>query len=157
MNKIVKFRGEYFFLSNFYPYMKDGTKVDDILIMFESMAFECSECAYQAAKTLDINIRDQISQMTPWQAVAFWKLEQNRQYLRSDWQQVNLSVMEDILIQKFTAHPRLEKKLLATESAYLEGGNDWNDSFWGVCNGVGENHLGQLLMKIRQDIKLKKL
>jgi predicted NAD-dependent protein-ADP-ribosyltransferase YbiA (DUF1768 family) len=28
-------------------------------------------------------------------------------------------------------------------------GNWWGDTYWGVCNGVGENHLGKLLMKIR--------
>ncbi len=27
--------------------------------------------------------------------------------------------------------------------------NTWNDTFWGVCKGKGENHLGILLMEIR--------
>ena len=31
--------------------------------------------------------------------------------------------------------------------------NWWNDTFWGVCRGVGKNHLGQILMKIRKEIK----
>ena len=32
-------------------------------------------------------------------------------------------------------------------------GNTWNDTYWGVCNGVGKNTLGQLLMKIREEIR----
>ena len=32
-------------------------------------------------------------------------------------------------------------------------GNWWGDTYWGVCNGVGENHLGKLLMKIREELK----
>lgn len=45
------------------------------------------------------------------------------------------------------------KKLLATENALLVEGNTWNDTYWGVCNGVGKNTLGQLLMKIRRNSK----
>jgi predicted NAD-dependent protein-ADP-ribosyltransferase YbiA (DUF1768 family) len=31
--------------------------------------------------------------------------------------------------------------------------NYWNDKFWGICKGVGENHLGKILMQIRDEIK----
>ncbi len=31
-------------------------------------------------------------------------------------------------------------------------GNHWNDTFWGICNGNGENNLGKILMKIRHEI-----
>ena len=27
------------------------------------------------------------------------------------------------------------------------------DFFWGVCNGKGENHLGKILMKVRDEIR----
>ena len=42
--------------------------------------------------------------------------------------------------------------LLATGDAKIVEGNTWGDVFWGVCNGVGENHLGEILMKVRQDL-----
>ena len=32
-------------------------------------------------------------------------------------------------------------------------GNVWNDTFWGVCNGKGHNHLGKILMKVRDEIR----
>jgi predicted NAD-dependent protein-ADP-ribosyltransferase YbiA (DUF1768 family) len=42
--------------------------------------------------------------------------------------------------------------LKATGDEELVEGNWWNDTFWGVCNGVGENNLGKLLMKIRAEL-----
>ena len=53
---------------------------------------------------------------------------------------------------KFT-YPDLQEKLLATGDAYLEEGNYWNDTTWGVCNGVGENRLGKILMQVRDEIR----
>jgi predicted NAD-dependent protein-ADP-ribosyltransferase YbiA (DUF1768 family) len=57
--------------------------------------------------------------------------------------------MEQLLRQKF-AGPRAFL-LAATSPAELIEGNTWHDTFWGVCDGIGENNLGRLLMKIRDD------
>ena len=38
---------------------------------------------------------------------------------------------------------------MATEDAELIEGNWWKDTYWGICDGVGENRLGQMLMWIR--------
>ena len=61
--------------------------------------------------------------------------------------------MELCLKKKFTEHLDLQERLLATGDAILIEGNTWNDTYWGVCNGVGKNTLGQLLMKIREEIR----
>ena len=58
--------------------------------------------------------------------------------------------METGLRQKFN-DPRLKELLIQTGQQALVEGNWWGDRFWGVCKGTGENHLGQLLMKIRRD------
>jgi predicted NAD-dependent protein-ADP-ribosyltransferase YbiA (DUF1768 family) len=58
--------------------------------------------------------------------------------------------MEEILRMKF-ADERLRDKLTSTAPVELVEGNWWGDTFWGVCKGVGENHLGRLLMKIRDE------
>ena len=35
----------------------------------------------------------------------------------------------------------------------IEGNTwEWSRTFWGVCNGSGENHLGRLLMKVREEL-----
>jgi len=54
---------------------------------------------------------------------------------------------------KFTKHESLKEKLLATGDEELVEGNDWNDRVWGKVDGVGENHLGRLLMKIRAELR----
>jgi len=72
--------------------------------------------------------------------------------MRFDWPTTKLSVMENGLRAKFQV-PELGAKLLATGNALLVEGNNWNDTYWGMCRNVGENHLGKLLMKIRGELK----
>ncbi len=45
--------------------------------------------------------------------------------------------------------------LLATDDAVLQEGNRWGDRFWGVdlATGIGENQLGQVLMRKRRALR----
>jgi len=63
--------------------------------------------------------------------------------------------MEEIVRAKFTQNECLREMLLATGDAVLEEGNTWNDTFWGVHlkNGQGQNHLGRILMKVREELR----
>ncbi len=61
--------------------------------------------------------------------------------------------MYRLLRAKFTQNSEIRQKLLDTGSAYLEETNYWHDTFWGVYNGNGENHLGKLLMLVRDEIR----
>ena len=70
--------------------------------------------------------------------------------MRADWEEVKIEIMEEALRLKFD-DPHLKDLLLATGDKELIEGNTWNDQFWGVCNGVGENNLGKLLMKLRKE------
>jgi N-glycosidase YbiA len=87
--------------------------------------------------------------------------------LRPDWEEVKLGIMLDLLRLKFrpvilkprslgptlsTFQTSLTGRLMATGEAELIEGNDWSDHFWGVCMGVGENHLGKLLMRVRKEL-----
>ena len=62
------------------------------------------------------------------------------------------SARGELLYRKF-AIPSLREKLLATGDAYLEEGNNWGDTIWGTVNGRGQNHLGRLLMEVRDAIR----
>ena len=75
--------------------------------------------------------------------------------MRSDWEDVKFDVMYDIVKAKFTQNEDLKRKLLDTEGYYLEEGNNWGDKIWGVVNGVGENHLGKILMRVRNELKIE--
>jgi N-glycosidase YbiA len=135
---ITSFNGEFSFLSNFHP----------CPVNFEGIRFPTSEHAFQAAKTLDHNQRAIIAMlMTPGKA----KRAGRKLHIRPDWERVKIPTMEKILRMKFS-NPEMREKLLATGDRVLIEGNNWNDTFWGVCNNQGENHLGRLLMEIRNEL-----
>ncbi len=143
---ITYFRGTNYFLSNFYasPVELDGIDYPTV------------EHAYQAAKTTDPDVRAKVRKLdTPKAAKDMGR----RIKRRPDWFNVNLGIMEVLIKQKFTRYPELRVQLLETGDAELVEGNNWNDKFFGAVwdatksEWVGENHLGKLLMKVRQDLR----
>lgn len=69
-------------------------------------------------------------------------------YVRNDWDDVKVPIMANLLLQKYS-DDKLYGMLQETTGQYLIEGNDWNDTFWGECNGRGRNVLGRMLMVIR--------
>lgn len=138
--KIDSFRGEYAFLSNFYPAITE----------YEGVLYPTSEHAYQAAKTENLKARELIrTARTPGEAKRMGKKVE----LRPGWAKysgIRLSAMLGILSDKFSRNVELKQKLMDTDPAELIEGNYWNDTFWGVCRGKGDNHLGKLLMALRE-------
>lgn len=136
---ITSFRGNFQFLSNFAvtPFEYDG------------QPYLNSEAAFQAQKTLDLKQRAKFSYYDPKTAKRMGRTVT----LRQDWTNVKLSIMENILYAKFTSADWLREQLLSTGDRPLVEGNTWGDTFWGVCKGVGENHLGKLLMRVRDRIR----
>lgn len=63
-------------------------------------------------------------------------------------------IMEEVVRAKFSQNPQLLEKLIATGDAELVEGNRWHDQYWGfdLIKGIGENHLGIILMKIRAEL-----
>lgn len=141
---ISRFTGPYQFLSNFYP----------CEVHFEGIVYPSVEHAYQAAKTTDPDIRAKMARVeTAAQVKAVGRTLEHR----PDWDDnLKLTTMEHCLREKFLSdHPAnepLKKKLLNTASFDLVEGNTWGDIFWGVCDGVGLNHLGNLLMTVRREL-----
>ena len=135
---IDSFSGIYRFLSNFYP----------CRIEFEERRYESVEAAYQAMKTLDVNARQMFERLPAPDAKKMGRLLK----MRSDWEDVKLEIMEQLVEIKFQ-EPMLRSALIDTGNEEIVEGNYWKDTFWGVCNGVGENHLGKILMQVRQKIR----
>jgi len=71
--------------------------------------------------------------------------------LRKDWEEVKLLVMEHCLKLKFTQEP-FKTALLLTGNQNIQEGNYWCVDLK-VNPNVGENHLGRLIMKIREELK----
>ena len=72
--------------------------------------------------------------------------------LRPYWDNIKIAIMTDLVAKKFAIR-ELQIKLLDTGNEELVEKNWWNDVFWGVCNGIGENNLGKILMNIRENIR----
>lgn len=135
---IDSFFAKYRFLSNFEP----------CTVVYDGMTYSCSEAAYQAAKTTDVSLRIAFTTMNGSKA----KYAGQKLTLRPDWNDVKVDVMYEIVKDKFSRNPELRVKLLNTGNIELIEGNYWGDKFWGVCNGVGENHLGKILMRVRKEL-----
>lgn len=142
---ITEFKDDYHFLSNFSP----------SLIEYEGEFYHTVEHAYQGQKTLNLIERKRftVGGDIAWPGKA--KSVGGKVILRSGWNEMRLEIMEKLLRVKFIESDR-RKKLVDTFPAELIEGNHWQDRFWGVCFGEGENHLGKLLMKIRDEFANEK-
>lgn len=136
---INDFRGEYRFLSNFH--------IADVV--YEGITYPSSEAAFQAAKSLDGNIRRHFTKLSCKEAKEYGRHVE----LRSDWETVKNDVMYAVTYDKFTRHQELKVRLLQTGDEKLIEGNTWGDTYWGVCNGKGKNMLGKTLMRVRDEIR----
>ena len=170
MNPINHFAYEYDFLSNFYSAV---VSLDDIIVpvaddrslLFANngATYATVEHAYQAAKFTDMEKRQIFTfEFNPNLTAGQAKRLGQSIGCREDWDGIKVPVMRQLLLQKF-GRKELGEKLLATGDAYLEEGNWWHDTFWGVCHHkmegktcrepehgpFGENTLGRLLMEVR--------
>ena len=136
---IDKFSGKNRWLSNFWP----------AEVELNGMTYASVEHAYQAAKTLNMEDRGLFQGVTASVAKSLGK----KLAVRDDWNEIKIAVMTDLNLQKYTKHPELAAKLIATGDELLVEGNTWGDVFWGVCKGIGDNHLGKILMEIRKNIQ----
>jgi ribA/ribD-fused uncharacterized protein len=128
------------FLSNFYP-----SEVE-----YDGVSYPTIEHAFQAAKSTDPLVREMVRAAgSPAEA----KKRGRQLTLRADWDACRIDVMRELLAYKFAPGSHLADRLIATGNQELVEGNWWGDRFWGVCEGRGENHLGKLLMEIRDIIR----
>lgn len=139
---IDRFRGEHFFLSNFYPAHTPH----------RGLVFPTSEHAYVAAKTSDDNAVQAI--LAAGDPAEAKRISQEAPRV-VNWPTQRFTVMDEVITAKFTLNPELAERLLATAGAVLVEGNTWHDQAWGSCScdehhaQPGDNALGVLLMAVR--------
>ena len=150
---IDKFEGRYAFLSNFYP----------CTIEYQGIFYPSVEHMYVAMKVNNQQLingmyytpndfREMISKIkTAGEAKRIGR----KVKLRTGWEDTKLKVMNWAVREKFKDE-KLSELLLSTGDEELVESNWWGDVFYGVCNGIGENHLGKILMKVREEIRNKK-
>jgi hypothetical protein len=136
---ITGFFGDNRVLSNFYPRE---------LVLY-NIPFKTAEHAYVWHKSNDLAFRRMVlAARSPVEAKRIGRKVQ----LRADWEQVKLQTMRIVLDAKFR-DPQLRDFLLNTGFRYLEELNTWDDRYWGVCGGLGKNHLGRQLMVVRESYR----
>lgn len=137
---IDEFRGDYWFLSNF-------SESEHIVL---GIKYPTVEHSFQAMKSTDPLEMYKVAQLpTPKEAKKYGRQVD----LRPDWENIKITVMKICVMSKFIQNHDLAVRLVKTGSADLVEGNDWNDTFWGICNGEGQNHLGEILMYTRNQLR----
>jgi ribA/ribD-fused uncharacterized protein len=136
--KITSFTGKYRFLSNFYP----------AKFLFLGHIWPSSEHCYQAMKRIDEDYWMKI--LDPKTTAGDSKRMGKNVVKDPSFDSNRIHYMRAILNAKFGDDPDLMQMLKETAPAELIEGNTWGDTFWGQCPlGNGNNHLGRLLMEIR--------
>ncbi len=154
---IDKFEGRWRFLSNFYP-----CKIEHKGITYPSV-----EHYYVAMKVTEMQLldgryytaadfREMIAKIP---SPADIKKIGQRIKVRKDWDEKKLDFMNWAVKEKFKDETLAEMMML-TDGYDLAEGNYWHDNFWGSCicqkcRNSGQNNLGKILMKVREEIKLK--
>jgi ribA/ribD-fused uncharacterized protein len=147
---INSFTGRWRFLSNFHPVTIEhqGIKYPSVEHYYVAMKIK-NDQQIDGKYVSYIDCRELIAKMTdPAKVKQFGKILK----LRKDWEDVKLDVMLWGIREKFK-NEDLKEMLLSTEDQELIESNWWGDKFWGVSNGEGENHLGKILMRVRDESK----
>lgn len=142
---INEFKGTYFFLSNFY----------EAPVKYDGLVYKNNEAAFQAQKTLDLDLREKFTTMNPSEAKKMGR----KVNLRPAWEEIKDEVMYEICLDKFIRNNDLREKLVRTGTHELiEGTTGWHDNYWGNCECPkcvdipGKNMLGKILMRVRDEI-----
>ncbi|MFC3195957.1 NADAR family protein [Marinicella sediminis] len=117
--------------------------------------WKTSEHAFQGMKFYGLSYDHELliaSSETPHEAA---KLGRSLSPIREDWEEVKTQIMYEILMAKFIQNYDAREVLFSTgKNKIVE--HIKNDSFWGYGgDGNGDNVLGMLLMKVRDELEKK--
>lgn len=143
MNTIKSFTGENRFLSNFY---QSDIEIDGIIYPNAEVAFQAQKYKNDEDKREFAKIKNPVIAKRKGRTI---------QINVDEWNKIRLDVMKRICLEKFKQNEEIKQKLLDTKDAILIEGNNWHDTFWGIDNKTGEglNHLGKILMEVRDQLK----
>jgi len=125
-------------------------------MVFEGVTYASAEHAYQAARARDPLVRDWLMAAPSPELVAAAGDALPPDDTAPGWAEFHVPLMERIVRAKFLEHADLRQLLLSTGSAKIV---EWSpeDSavarFWGEYEGVGENTLGVMLMRLRDVLR----
>ena len=141
----------FFYEQDFYPL----SNFSAFAMYYRGLRFDTSEAAYHWEKfPNEPNIQDAILKALSAHD-AFKIAERHVASRRSDWNDVKIGIMKDILRSKAIQHEYVRRKLLQTGHRELIE-DSWRDNFWGWGpNKDGRNQLGKLWMEIREELQIE--
>lgn len=149
MSDIFEFKNEYDFLSNMYP----------CDVAYKGITYKCSEAAFQAQKYKSEEIKKEFAEYDGKQAKWHGGPRGDHRLTKDEvyaWNDKRISIMEEVVKAKFEQNEDLKKKLIETDNVKIYEGRAFRpDKFWGinVKTMEGENHLGKILMNLRESFK----
>ena len=155
-------KGRFGEFSNFFP----------SLVVYKEKIYPTSEHAFQAMKFVDYPEYQEAIRTANTPGIAKilacqrtgggykWRTDMNSIILsyrkqgvklRSDWEEVKVEIMYEILVEKFSTNPKLKNVLLSTGDSMLVE-HTTRDNFWGDGgDGSGQNMLGKTLVRVRDN------
>jgi len=141
--KIMSFKDEYSFLSNFY-------KSD---IVYDNVSYPTVEHFYQCNKMLNSKDFDiLLNERNPGKV----KRIARHKPMKNNWDDIKKSVMNIGVLNKFIQNIDIQNKLIDTYPSFLIECNTWHDNYWGHCtckkcaSQCHYNILGNILMEVRK-------
>jgi ribA/ribD-fused uncharacterized protein len=141
----------FFYENEFYPF----SNFSAFMINWKGKDWMTSEHAYQSEKFTDPEMQEEIRACRS--AHTAFKLAQGLSKIspekkRSDWDEVKVGIMKEILLTKYAQHEYVRKKLKDSGTRELIE-DSWRDDFWGWGEKKdGRNQLGKLWMEIREEV-----
>lgn len=120
-------------------------------IEYNGLVYPTAEHAFHAMKFEDETLREQI-RTAPSPIAAFRLGKKLKPQRRTDWDEVKVTTLTDIIRHKVRQNEDVKEALLASGDEEIVEVNP-NDGFWGNgADGKGLNHTGKILMQIRDEV-----
>jgi ribA/ribD-fused uncharacterized protein len=119
-------------------------------VVHRGRTFRSSEEAYQFQKPKDPLVAEWLIKAPSQSILAVTAHSLLPFHVKTDWNEVKVGIMKDVVTAKFLQHCELMEKLLGTDDRPLIEASK-TDGFWGEGrDGKGKNMLGQILMEVRK-------
>lgn len=122
-------------------------------IEIDGVVYPTAEHAFHASKFNDNELRQKIIDCAS--PIAAYKLgKELKLQRRSDWDEIKVEVLTNIIRHKAQQNSDVKETLLSSGNERIVEVNP-NDDFWGDGpDGNGLNYTGEILMKIREELRV---
>ena len=141
-------KGPINFIENRWHYLSPFSAHE---VVIDGTTYKTAEHAYQALRMVPESRKEIMSTTSPLE--AWRKAQELKEESKLDPGHDKYALMEKIFRAKLEQHPDIKDILLESEDRELLKVYD-TDYYWGTgADGSGENQMGKLWMKLREELK----